>query len=919
MVHMTGRPGNACRSVARGLVVLLLAVITAGLLLPANVAGAADPVRQDGDLFVGAAGYIDGYGNTSGAIFRVRGTTATPFCVSPVSSFDPGFWNVPYSVIVDSHGRIVFLAVLGDGNVGLLRCDAQDAPAEQLAALRVRGPVRAGWPEPFPDLRFGVRIGSLHVLKQRVITEDFQGAPKLNNNDAYELVAQLQSSPGDPSVPGPAELFSYDSVTREWRHGRDLPEVIPAGNLVSVIAHGDSLWMLHSGTIRQTSLPLQLGLTGTAGGVDFKLSLGLFGGVHELDSATVDNLDVPNVPSGCDDPKRFQPPHSGPPSLDMPAQNGGLIPFSADSISYDEQGSLGLVVKTSYGPMPGPYLTQVSSALLNDNPQDDLEGYYHQGWDNCRHVPWIQFRSILPYTAPDGTSNSADIIATAPGGMVGTSFWGNKVVRLTPGDRVTDVATLIHPMGIAAYPAVVPSLGTVIYFTIHSPVDVLVTDASGRRIGVDPATGTPVNDFGAKGFDSGPGEPRVIAIQDPTPGTFGLSAIGTGTGPYTIDVSSADLVSGATARIRATGTAAPGAVSDHDFSLDVGGKLSFATTTPTDTTPPSVTPQLTGTLGTNGWYTSDVSVSWTVIDDGSSISSTSGCAPVTIVVDSSTTLTCSATSGGGTTSASVTVQRDATPPTITGVADRLPNANGWYRAPVTVHFSCADATSGLASCPADSVLDTDGMGRSASGIATDQAGNSASTSVAGINIDQTAPTVHPSVSPDPVLLHGVAAVIAGASDTLSGIATTSCGAIDTSTVGTHVVVCDASDLAGNSALGLASYRVTYRICPLYDSTRAAKSGSVVPIKIQLCDANGANVSASTIAVHATTVSLAGTSGGTIAVAAGNANPGNVFRYDDQLQGYIFDLKTTGLATGGWQLNFEVAADPVAQSARFDIR
>jgi hypothetical protein len=906
-------------ALARRLMAVLAAVSLVGVALPPSVAHATDPTRQNGDLFVGAAGFMDGYGNTSGAIFRVRGTTAIPFCVSPVSSFDPGFWNIPYSVIVDSHGRIVFLSVLGDGNVGLLRCDAQDAPAEQLAALRVRGPVRTGWPEPFPELRFGVRIGSLHVLKQRVITEDFQGAPKLNNNDSYELVAQLQSAPGDPTVPGPAELFSYDSVTQEWRHGRDLPEVLPAGNLVSVIAHGDSLWMLNSGTIRQTSLPLQLGLMGTAGGVDFKLSLGLFGGVHELDSATVDNLDVPNVPSGCDDPNRFQPPHSGPPSLDMPAQNGGLIPFSADSISYDEQGSLGLVVKTGYGPMPGPYLTQVSSALLNDNPQDDLDGYYHQGWDNCRHVPWIQFRPILPYTAKDGSSNSANVIATAPGGMVGTSFWGNKVVRLTPGDRVTDIATLIEPMGIAAYPAVVPSLGTVVYFTIHSPVDVLVTDASGRRIGVDPVTGAPVNDFGAKGFDSGAGEPRVLAIYDPAPGAFQLQAIGTGTGPYTIDVSSADLVGGATARIRATGTAAPGVSTDHDFSLSADSTLAFATTTPVDTTPPTMTPQVIGTSGTNGWYVSDVSVSWTVADDGSPISSTSGCGPVTITADSTTPLTCSATSAGGTTTTSVTVKRDVTPPSIAGAPDRLPNANGWYRAPVTVHFTCADATSGVASCPADTTLGADGQGQTVQGTATDQAGNTASASVDGINIDQTPPTVHPVVSPEPVLLNGIAAVTAGASDTLSGIETSSCGALDTSTVGTHAVICAATDRAGNSASGSAIYRVTYAICPLYDPTMAAKSGSTVPIKIQLCDASGANVSASGIAVHATTVTLAGTAIGSTAVAAGNANPGNFFRYDEQLKGYIFNLKTTGLATGGWQLNFEIGVDPVAHSARIDIR
>jgi hypothetical protein len=93
---------------------------------------------------------------------------------------------------------------------------------------------------------------------------------------------------------------------------------------------------------------------------------------------------------------------------------------------------------------------------------------------------------------------------------------------------------------------------------------------------------------------------------------------------------------------------------------------------PSDTTPPAITPVVTGTLGNNGWYTSDVTVSWTVVDDESAISSTSGCDPTTINSDTpGTTLTCSATSAGGTASESVTIKRDATAPevAVTGVSD----------------------------------------------------------------------------------------------------------------------------------------------------------------------------------------------------------------------------------------------------------
>jgi len=44
------------------------------------------------------------------------------------------------------------------------------------------------------------------------------------------------------------------------------------------------------------------------------------------------------------------------------------------------------------------------------------------------------------------------------------------------------------------------------------------------------------------------------------------------------------------------------------------GALSFA---PPDTTPPVITPSIAGTLGSGGWYTSAVSVAWSVIDDES--------------------------------------------------------------------------------------------------------------------------------------------------------------------------------------------------------------------------------------------------------------------------------------------------------------
>jgi len=56
--------------------------------------------------------------------------------------------------------------------------------------------------------------------------------------------------------------------------------------------------------------------------------------------------------------------------------------------------------------------------------------------------------------------------------------------------------------------------------------------------------------------------------------------------------------------------------------------------------------------------------------------------------------------------------------------------------------------------------------------------------------------------------------------------------------------------------------------------------------------------------------------------AGNANPDYDFRYDASLGdtgGYIFNLKTTGLATGSYVLKFQAGTDPAIYSAPFQVK
>ena len=87
------------------------------------------------------------------------------------------------------------------------------------------------------------------------------------------------------------------------------------------------------------------------------------------------------------------------------------------------------------------------------------------------------------------------------------------------------------------------------------------------------------------------------------------------------------------------------------------------------------------------------------------------------------------------------VRIDKTAPGLTGSRAPLANAQGWNNTDVTVSVSAIDALSGVQSCDPSVVVSAEGAGQSVSLSCTDLAGNSAATSVPGINIDKTAPAV----------------------------------------------------------------------------------------------------------------------------------------------------------------------------------
>ena len=156
------------------------------------------------------------------------------------------------------------------------------------------------------------------------------------------------------------------------------------------------------------------------------------------------------------------------------------------------------------------------------------------------------------------------------------------------------------------------------------------------------------------------------------------------------------------------------------FAVDVCG----IEPVPVDSTPPVVTAAVDGTLGLLDWYVSDVHVNFTVGDPDSAPSAID-CAPKTLSTDTAgVTQTCTASSVGGEHSVSVTVKRDATPPTITCITGAANFLVG--QSPAVVDAAVTDATSGATTPALSADVDTTAPGvGSVTFTSTDRAGNAA--------------------------------------------------------------------------------------------------------------------------------------------------------------------------------------------------
>ena len=114
-------------------------------------------------------------------------------------------------------------------------------------------------------------------------------------------------------------------------------------------------------------------------------------------------------------------------------------------------------------------------------------------------------------------------------------------------------------------------------------------------------------------------------------------------------------------------------------------------------------------------------------------------------------------------------------------------------------------------------------------------------------------------------------------------------------------------------------RVTFSLRALYDETSPAKAGRAIPVKVQVTDGSRRNLSSPGMTLRAASLRHATTGATAVPTSAGNANPGGVFRYEASLEGYIYNLKTAGLAPGPWVLGVTVNGAQSVHELRVHIR
>jgi hypothetical protein len=343
----------------------------------------------------------------------------------------------------------------------------------------------------------------------------------------------------------------------------------------------------------------------------------------------------------------------------------------------------------------------------------------------------------------------------------------------------------------------------------------------------------------------------------------------------------------------------------------------------------------TGTLGKNGWFTSNVTAFFTATDATSGLTTNAKSATsegqgagVSVASPIFSDVAGNSSAAGA---ASQSFDIDWTAPNVTyvSVSPTTPNANGWYKEDVVATFAGSDLISGLAS-PATLTATSTGEGSAVvveSPVFEDMAGNTSAVGAAKsgeLKIDKTAPTAtFDSTTAD--VYYGSTPVFptCTASDSLSGPA--SCVVTGGGTaVGTHTLTATATDMAGNTAEATQTYKVNpwtikgfYQPIDMGNVLNTVKNGSTVPAKFEVFagDKEITDPSLMKFSMAPITCSLGYLTDDVETTSTGST----VLRYDATAGQFIYNWKTPSVAGSCYRLTMWAGDGYSSISASFKLK
>ena len=295
--------------------------------------------------------------------------------------------------------------------------------------------------------------------------------------------------------------------------------------------------------------------------------------------------------------------------------------------------------------------------------------------------------------------------------------------------------------------------------------------------------------------------------------------------------------------------------------------------------------------------------------------------------------------------------QDTVPPVISTNVSPTANIAGWNNSNVGITVNCVDTSaspyvSGLqaitlsgalsatsTTSPLSAILTNEGTNQQVGVSCSDNAQNVSTAKLGPFSIDKTPPVVTVTgVTNGAVYTFGSAIPAAGCNttDALSGVQTNATVSVTggTNGAGTFTATCSgAMDVAGNTAPPVnVTFTVQYNFNgyfnPILNNGSAYfHSGRTIPVKFQLTAADGSIVSnaVANLQVFLILNTPAGTVDESIdTLAPGNSNSGTLFRFDPTSNQYVYNLSTSGYASGTYLLRTTIS-DGSTHDVQFSIK